>query len=493
MRILAWGIAVCLMFTLSLAANPSKVIRHDRGIDGEFVVVLKSSTPVSAVEGLAQSLAASYAVTVKQVYPYALRGFLASGLETNFEAMAGDPRIDYIEQNARVSMPPPEVSGTQSTTYGGYHWYLDRLDELVWPLPPVPPALGPDSKYNMCTEAREAVAYVIDTGIYPHTEFESRILDARDFVGAANGQPDTSSGCIAHGTWVASVLAGTHVGVAKPNIVSLRVMGCNYTAQATDFIEAVEWIAGPANNYSHLVGVVNHSGFVPTWDSNFQSYGTAVAGMVSSTGIPFFTSADNYSTDACNFSPNHRAYTRTNHWGRVFVVGGTSFDTTDYRDYRWQFWDGGAAKIGPESGSNGGPCVSIYAPAVDIYVATNTGPNNYRSGLNGTSFSSPMVAGMAVRYMQKQKNATGVTPGWQQVYDFLLDQSQTEVVNTTTAPTYWVCIEPLGASLFQPHLFDYNPMTCQTGHLGPYTFNSATNTSDARMAYWDEGNGSDCP
>lgn len=56
---------------------------------------------------------------------------------------------------------------------------------------------------------------------------------------------------------------------------------------------------------------------------------------VNNTNIPFFTSADNFATDACRFSPNNRPYTRYNKTGRAFVVGGTSVGATasDPNDY----------------------------------------------------------------------------------------------------------------------------------------------------------------
>jgi hypothetical protein len=471
-------------------ANPSKILRHDQGIQNQYIVVLKTGTPVAAVHGIAQSLASSYNVTITEVWPYTLQGFGADGPDENFAAMSDDPRVEYVEQNVPTGMPP-QVSGMQWTWFNNqYLWHLDRIDDLT--------RAEADSKYYMCTEAQQAVAYIIDSGVYAHNEFESsRLLLRLNFAGTANGQTDTTNGCTptggaSHGTMVASALAGTHVGAAKPGIVSLRVFDCNMAGTATDMIQAVEWIGSPANPYRNRVGVINHSGFVPTWDGNFAAYGNTVSNLVTNTGIPFFTSADNYSTNACQFSPNDRAYTRVNRTGRVFVVGGTSTDTTDtVNDFRYQTYNNGVPRRGGGSGSNGGPCVSIYAPAVSIYVARNTGPNAY-GRYDGTSFASPLAAGIAVRYMQRQKNLTGQIPGYAQVYDFLLAQSVTPVVNTNTAATYWMCVlpDPNRAGWWSEVIYDTRPVACDTGWLGPYQFNYATNTSDARMLYWDEGT---CP
>ncbi len=291
---------------------------------------------------------------------------------------------------------------------------------------------------------------------------------------------------------MASVLAGTTVGAAKTQMVSLRVFGCNGGANTADMIEALDWVAGPNNPYRHMPGVMNHSGYVPVTDALFTAYGDAVVRTVNATNIPFFTSADNFSTDACRFSPNNRPYTRTNKTGRAFVVGGTSVSGTpgDNNDYRWQTWEtvNGQVlpRIGRDTGSNGGSCVSAYAPACEIYIAMYTGAADYRR-LSGTSFASPLTAAVAARYMERQRNLTGVIPTATQVYEWLLNQSTTVVHNTNTAPTYWMCARTTAAGGFQiANTSRTQPASCPTGYtLLQMPF--ATNGSNARHVYYDEG------
>jgi serine protease len=507
------SVVVLLVFAAAVEANPGKVIRHEDGIDRQFIIVLADETPVHAVEGLARSLAASYGLDLKQVWPHSLQGFMVVGSEASIAALADDPRVKYAEQNVE-GVIPEYVSATQwawydtdpyscsdSTSCQEYLWNLDRLDELSWK--------DRDGTHNLCTEGRSAYAYVIDTGIQgTHSEFEGRVVKSLNFAGSANGASDTKNGCqddsfnSGHGTMVAGMLGGSRVGSAKTTIVSLRFMDCNMTYTATDLIEAVEWIADPSRNPKidpgtgkHSgAGVINHSGFIPVWDTTFHSYGDQVARTVTRTGLPFFTSADNYSTDACQFSPNHRAYTRTNRSGAVFVVGATGVEKSDtVNDYRYQKWESVdgyiRAAIGQGSGSNGGPCVSIYAPGISIWTARKAavGVNNEYVRIDGSSLSSPLVAGVAARYMERETNRTGVTPSYQQVYDWLLSQSSTSVERTTTAETYWACVE-IGAG----GLFDFYPSrtyisACPSAQSGPYQFNQRSNTSDARMVFFDEG------
>lgn len=507
---------VCAFAAMDASSAPaSKVKRHIGGIKGEFIVVLNERTPTDAVEGLARSIARTYGVKVDTVWSYSLRGFLARGSDHALDRMADDPRIDYIEQNVLTSMKPqenvaapepftPTTSATQYTWVNDpsrgwqYMWFLDRLDE--------PSYAQRDGTHNMCTEGRSVYAYIIDTGIWAnHPEFENptRVVRRVDFSADRTNPnlvwtPDATDGCAAranvwHGTAVASNLAGTTIGSAKTQIVSLKVFSCDFVINTADFIDALEWIASPATNpYRYQPGVINHSGFVPVWDGNFTAYGDAVTRTIPTLNMPFFTSADNLAADACMFAPNDRAYTKSNRNGTVFVVGGTSTSgvETDNNDYRWQRWrHDGLPVIGTGSGSNAGRCISAYAPANSIYSARNNRvvgawPYDWAAG---TSFASPLTAGIAARYMERQRNLTGVTPGYRQVYDWLLAQATTPVLHTTS-PGYWMCVLPGANGGYTEAAYRTHPGQCPgTNWWGPTWMGSGDNTSDARMIYWDEG------
>jgi subtilisin family serine protease len=93
------------------------------------------------------------------------------------------------------------------------------------------------------------------------------------------------------------------------------------------------------------------------------------------------------------------------------------------------FNDGPTSTVGPttgsylsyNAGSNGGPCVTLFAPAKNIFVAGVVGPNDYRDArlrgvadrygnfrgmASGTSFSAPIVAGVAARILQANPTFT---------------------------------------------------------------------------------------
>jgi hypothetical protein len=84
-------------------------------------------------------------------------------------------------------------------------------------------------------------------------------------------------------------------------------------------------------------------------------------------------------------------------------------------------------------GSNGGQCVTLFAPAKNLFLARITGPNDYRDArlhaalASGTSWSAPIVAGFAARILQGNPTATP-----QQVYDTMMQNVSVGVLDTDT-------------------------------------------------------------
>jgi subtilisin family serine protease len=384
----------------------------------------------------------------------------------------------------------------------------------------------------MCTEGRNAVAYVVDTGVqadHPQFETPSRVVLSLDFSVDRTNQDlpyttDVTNACTTgqfttiahrwHGTAVASVLGGTQVGVAKPLIVSLKIARCHdFNVLVSSLISAVDWIGSNADPYREFPGVINHSGFVPQWTtpnySDQSAYASAVSGSVTRHQKPFFTSADNFSTDACIFAPNNLARTYANTNGKVISVGGTMMGsvagTDALKDYRWKVAaNTSVTSTGQDGGSNAGQCVSIHAPAHNVYAARRTSLDENPYGrASGTSFSSPIVAGIAARYMAKQHQNTGTIPTYDQVYTWLLNNASATVEDVTT-PAYWFCgLENPWNDGTRDRLdrtwLANPPSQCPwptwgrdwQGSWGPGAppayFQSVGNASGARMVYWDEG------
>jgi hypothetical protein len=146
-------------------------------------------------------------------------------------------------------------------------------------------------------------------------------------------------------------------------------------------------------------------------------------------GVPVFASANNRNIDACGDSParlsrgNPSKPTGTD--ARVMTiggtmiinnpdaeVGGTHYDPNlETHEGRWLSNAGGDSNT-LEPGSNFGPCVTMFAPAKNITSALIASSTSYRNRLepqnqaSGTSFSAPIAAAVAARYLELRSNAT---------------------------------------------------------------------------------------
>lgn len=470
-----------LLFAGAVFAQPARIQKHRNAIPGRYMVLLNTNVAAEAYDGVVKSLAATYGLNITQRWEDTPRGFICDGAtEAAIVRLANDPRVRLIEEDFTFVL-----SGMQWTVWNSqYLWNLDRIDE--------PTYFVNDSQYDMCPEGRPVVAYMLDIGVRAdHEQFNlgepTRVVDSRRFDGV-NGLADTTNGCAAnanlwHGTATASVLAGTTVGSAKTRVVSLRFLDCNGRGTGANIVNAVRWIRSANDPWRNEAAVVNYSGGIGSWDGEFANMNAAVTDLVNNTQIPFFTSAENFAGDACMFSPNNLAYTNVNRNGVVFTVGGTSLGGNgDRNDYRLQFWDGSQPRIGQEGGSNGGRCVSIYAPAMDIYAARNSSTTAYGLAA-GTSFASPLTAGVAARYMEQ----SGVRD-YRNVFNYLLNAAASTgtVVNNSATVEYWLCTPASGFTVPQYHTSRTPITTCPTGYNNPPVHVPATtNTSNAGMLYSD--------
>lgn len=486
--------------SIPVLANPAKIHRHGNAVDGEYIVVLPFSTPVEAVDGIARSLGASYELKIHKTWKYGLRGFLCHGSETAIANLTDDPRVEYAEQqfSGKINVSSSYILTDYSP--GGPLWYLDRLDQA---------STTGNGVYYMCPDATLAYdtpiyVYMIDFDVRAdHSAFQGRIAARVDFSGdtctdcytPANQQPQ---GCYidpsaTHGTAVASAITGFW-GAARPQVVSLKVFRCSGVFLSSNYVDAVDWIASPANPYRAHPGVINHSGWVPSWSNEvaksgfqttFTTYDDEVSNVVSTTNFPFFAAAGNFSSDACGFSPQNRAYSPSRSAGKVFVVGATNID-----DSRWQTTQvvNGVvvANTGDGSGSNYGDCVTGYAP-VQVYAALNTATDAY-AWATGTSLSSPLMAAMAARYIAyyRTNDSLHQSPTYTQVYDFLLSHSTAGTLGVTPASTYYMC--PISPD----HRFDNALLspnagpTCGTDpdSFPANAFNRPANALTPNIIYW---------
>ncbi|HEY0143369.1 MAG TPA: S8 family serine peptidase [Thermoanaerobaculia bacterium] len=300
-----WSVVVWLfgvLFGAELVAQENPRFRpFPGGIKGEYVVVLEP-LPAELVEPTARALARQHGAQLKDIWRHALQGFWAVMPETAARAMSANPRVRYVEQNARlfstsVSQPtdgvrPTDRDGvTASGTYPvelGPHplWHLWRLNHRSRTEPKV-------YSYAPQSTGSGVRIYAVDSGVLRfHQEFvtsaatvatdaDKRSPASHDRVKEVAGSNVTdsdplassapSSGCtddtlmlpiedgsgtmpyrttiwfaddaIGHGTAVGSMAGGRNVGVAKEvEIVPVKVIGCDNQQNTAYFIRAFDWI-----------------------------------------------------------------------------------------------------------------------------------------------------------------------------------------------------------------------------------------------------------
>ncbi|WP_034383583.1 S8 family peptidase [Deinococcus sp. YIM 77859] len=315
---------------------------NPEALPGQYIVVLsegaaRSELGAQDAGGLIRALNLDpQGVTVQHIYTQALSGFAARLSAQNLAQLQADPRVKYIEQDARV-----HATATQS----GATWGLDRIDQRNLPL---------DGNYTYNTTASNVTAYIIDTGINTaHTAFGGRAVWGTNTTGDGN-----NSDCQGHGTHVAGTVGSSTWGVAKGvKLVAVKVLGCDGSGTNSGVIAGINWAlsnkTGPAVANMSLGGGAS------------QAVDDAVNNAASK-NLVMAVAAGNENQNACNVSPARAA--------NAITVGSTT--NTDARS----------------SFSNYGSCVDLFAPGSNI-TSTWIGSTTATNTISGTSMATPHVAG----------------------------------------------------------------------------------------------------
>ncbi len=377
--------------------------------------VLPDTLPLTAetLNSLAQALAKSIGGQVILVFPstndvpalFAIKGVSDDAVRT----LAKDPRIAVITAASRVSVQTSQqtLHDPLNLNNGDYLWHLDRIDQKPGP---------PNGSYTYYATGIGVNVWVIDTGLFSDNGDFGTIRVAGYYdctLGFCQlGQPPCglnppveNEDPFGHGTQVAGIIGGALHGVAKSvNLTVLKALGdcttTNGSGSNTNVIAAINYAIGNRNRYGHG-DVINYS--VGTNGPPNSAVDTAVASAISS-GVTFVASAGNNGDDACLYSPGD-VNSQAGGYPGLIVVGGSSRQDQIY------------------SGSNYGKCVSIFAPEIDILTTAapwgsscpgciyrNVSPPSYVGsevwGSAGTSYSAPIVSGIAALYLQTHPSAT---------------------------------------------------------------------------------------
>lgn len=296
---------------------------------------------------------ASLGGRVDKTYSQAINGALVSLPLASVTSLLAVPGVMSVESNAIA-----HINSNQNSP----GWGLDRIDQRGSSL---------NRKYQYTSTGRGVRAYIIDTGIFVgHADFGGRAQSGFD---AVDGGP--ADDCNGHGTHVAGTVGGKTYGVAKEvSLVAVRVLDCDGEGTVDQILSGIEWVIrtqkatkGPAvANLSFGTGGTS------------SAMDTAVRNLIKN-GVTVSVAAGNDSADACSTSP-----------GRVAEV--LTVAATDSKDAMASF-------------SDGGTCVDLFAPGVDVTSAWSGGASA-KNTLSGTSMAAPHVTGAVARYLQKHPSAS---------------------------------------------------------------------------------------
>ncbi len=252
--------------------------------------------------------------------------------------LSADPSVAYAEV---VSALRPGDTGAQAPAGAG--WNLIRIEAAA--------------AWVVTRGAREVLVAVLDTGVdESHPAFKGRLAPGRDVNAGVNGQRDAHG----HGTEVASVLAGTGVGVAPGvRLLPIRITGDSGLSSTKVLARGIVHATDAGAR------ILNISMAGPTPSRALQD---AVA-YARARGALVIAAAGNGGGEA----PSYPAGTPG-----TLAVGAT--DPDDALD----------------AGSSHGWHVGLVAPGRDIRTAV---PGGGWGGGGGTSLAAPHVAGVAALVM----------------------------------------------------------------------------------------------
>ncbi|GAA5936153.1 S8 family peptidase [Sporobolomyces koalae] len=281
-----------------------------------------------------------------------------------YETVLASPMVESIATDDDGQIAGGPLPGSAAKTFIQQQpkapWNIARLSSNV----SIP---KPSTYFFNSTAGRGVDIYVLDTGVFvSHLQFAGRAKVGGNIgLGIADGN--------GHGTFCASVAAGTTYGSAKKaNIISIKTFTDSGGGTASSVIKGVALVFKLAKK-SKRPSVISLSASFPA-----NSALDAIVKKATKKGIHFVVAAGNAGADASSYSPGRSPYAVT--------VG--AIDASDT-----------IAKF-----SNTGVVVSLFAGGVNVLGAF-IGNTAASATLSGTSMSTPAVAGLIAYFISTWGNA----------------------------------------------------------------------------------------
>jgi len=380
-------------------------------VPDRLLVKAKPHLSEAAVHQLFTSLGANQGDAIQQIgvrivrVPEARRATVLKALQHN-------PNIEFAEEDCLLE---PDL--VPNDTYYSYAWHLPKIQ-------------APQT-WDTTTGSSTVTIAILDSGVEgTHPDLVSLLLPGWNFY---NNNPDTTD-VNGHGTAVAGTAAAASnngIGVAAVTwncrLMPIRIADANGYGLASAIASGLTWAADRGARVANIsYGNVTKVSSINSAAQYFQSKGGVVTVSAGNDGI-FDATADN---------PN-------------FLM----VSATDANDAL-------------TSWSNAGNNIDLAAPGLNI-VTTGVGASyGYASG---TSFSAPVVAGVAALVFSVNSNLSGVqvqeilkqnaddlgTPGWDPSYGYgrvnaykaVLAAAGSPSPADTTAPTATVSAPSNGSTV----------------------------------------------
>lgn len=312
-----------------------------------------------------------------------------------------------------VEVDSTELSEIRKRVPNSVNVVVDRNENFLSPVVTEPEigtrtdvavdTLGVKKLWDMGYMGRNVGIAVIDTGIYPHPDFASRVIAFKDFVNNKSTAYDDNG----HGTHVSgdaagdgTVSGGKYKGTApEANLIGIKVLSREGSGSLSTIVEGIQWAID--NRYNHNIRVINMSLggqtiLPPIFDPVLKAAEKAV-----DTGIVTVCAAG-------NSGPNPSTVGTPGNANKVLTVGAMDDHGTVTRadDDVAEFSSRGPASwtgaIKPDIITPGVKITAANAPGSyldQLPQVPHVGPNYIT--ISGTSMATPIMAGLAALMIQR--------------------------------------------------------------------------------------------